>query len=79
MSSPQAMLDEVMELVEALSPLERVRLVERVMTTLEHELTRQDYAEKRSLLGLWQGTTVTEQDIDEARKDMWGSFPREDL
>jgi hypothetical protein len=79
MSSQQATVDEVMELVEALSPLERVRLVERVMTTLEHELTREDYAEKRSLLGLWQGTAITEQDIDEARKDMWSTFPREDL
>ena len=79
MSSQQATVDEVMELVETLSPLERVRLVERVMTTLEHELTREDYAEKRSLLGLWQGTAITEQDIDEARKDMWSTFPREDL
>ena len=79
MSSQQATVDEVMELVETLSPLERVRLVERVMTTLEHELTREDYAEKRSLIGLWQGTTVTEQDIDEVRKEMWGAFPREDL
>jgi hypothetical protein len=79
MSSQQATVDEVMELVETLSPVERVRLVERVMTTLEHELTRENYAEKRSLLGLWQGTAITEQDIDEARKDMWSTFPHEDL
>lgn len=79
MSSQPTTLDDVMELVETLSPLERVRLVERVMTTLEHDLAGDEYAEKRSLLGLWQGTTVTEQDIDEARKDMWGTFPREDL
>ena len=79
MSSQPATLDKVMELVETLSPLERVRLVERVMSTLEQDLSGEDYAEKRSLLGLWQGTTVTEQEIDDARKDMWGTFPREDL
>ena len=79
MSSQPTTLDDVMELVQALSPLERVRLVERVMTTLEHDLSGEDYAEKRSLIGLWQGTTVTEQDIDEVRKEMWGAFPREDL
>lgn len=79
MSSQPKSVDEVMEFIEALSPLERVRLVERVMTTLEHDLSGEEYAEKRSLLGLWQGTTITEQDIDAARKEMWGTFPREDL
>ena len=28
----------------------------------------------RSLLGLWQGFTVTDEDIAEARQEMWSNF-----
>ena len=33
----------------------------------------------KSLHGIWRGVSVTEADIDEARKEMWGNFPREDI
>ena len=30
--------------------------------------------------GLWAGTPeITEEDIAEARREMWGNFPREDV
>jgi hypothetical protein len=34
---------------------------------------------RRSLRGLWAdlGIQITEEDIAEARKEMWGNFPRE--
>ena len=34
---------------------------------------------KKSLYGLWkdQGISISEEDIAEARKEMWGNFPRE--
>jgi hypothetical protein len=34
---------------------------------------------RRSLLGLWSdlGVKVSEEDIAEARREMWGSFPRD--
>ena len=34
---------------------------------------------RRSLRGLWKDLDfdVTEEDIDEARREMWGSFPRD--
>ena len=36
---------------------------------------------RRSLLGLGAdlGIRITEDDITEARKEMWGNFPREDF
>lgn len=36
---------------------------------------------RRSLKGLWAdlGVHITEQDIAEARREMWGNFPREDV
>jgi predicted Zn-dependent protease with MMP-like domain len=32
-----------------------------------------------ALGGLWEGVNITEQDIDEARAEMWGNFPRDDF
>ncbi len=34
---------------------------------------------RKSLYGLWagHGVTISEEDIAEARKEMWGDFPRE--
>jgi hypothetical protein len=36
---------------------------------------------RRSLKGLWAdlGVQITEEDIAEARREMWGNFPREDI
>lgn len=36
---------------------------------------------RRSLKGLWAGLgfDITEQDIQEARQEMWGKFPRDDI
>ena len=40
-----------------------------------------DKTPRRSLLGLWAdlNTHITEEDIAEARREMWGNFPREDF
>lgn len=34
---------------------------------------------RRGMKGLWAGTHITEQDIAEVRRDMWGNFPREEM
>jgi hypothetical protein len=36
-------------------------------------------APRRSLLGLWEDLDIhiTEEDIAEARREMWGNFPRD--
>ena len=35
----------------------------------------------RSVKGLWAdlGVQITKEDIAEARREMWGNFPREDI
>lgn len=40
-----------------------------------------DLPKRQSLMGLCAdpGVTVTAEDIDEARREMWGNFPREDI
>jgi hypothetical protein len=34
---------------------------------------------RKSLRGLWKGFDITGEDIDEARREMWGNFPRADV
>ncbi len=36
---------------------------------------------RKSLYGLWagHGKDITRENIDEARKEMWGNFPRDDF
>lgn len=34
---------------------------------------------RKSLKGLWKNVDITAEDIDEARREMWGNFPREEL
>jgi DNA integrity scanning protein DisA with diadenylate cyclase activity len=73
--------DELVTLAENLPALEKVRLVERIMATLESDISEKQKTSKRSLLGLWEdlNNSVSSDDIDEARREMWGNFPREDI
>ena len=72
-------LDHVLKLAEQLSPLDKVRLIERVAPQLERELQAIDSGPRRSLRGLWKGINITTQDIAETRREMWSNFPRVDI
>jgi hypothetical protein len=71
---PEATLEDVLNLAQQLSPLDKVRLVERVSAQLEKDLTKPQRPHRKSLRGLWQGVDVTEQDMAEARQAMWKNF-----
>lgn len=79
MSEQVSELDQAVTLALTLSPLDKVRLVEQVMATLERDLSDTDKKPKRSLYGLWSDVSISAEDIDEARKEMWSNFPREDI
>jgi hypothetical protein len=70
-------LDEVLQLAAQLSPVDKVRLIERIAPQIEREL--KPLTPRESLRGIWQGLNITEEDIAEARREMWGNFPREDI
>lgn len=74
-------LEQVLALAEQLAPVEQVRLVEKLAGQLVEHVRREDRTEFRSLYGLWKdmGVDISEEDIDEARREMWGNFPREDI
>ena len=73
--------DDLATLAENLPALEKVRLVERIMATLGQELTTQKAQPLKSAYGLWADLNIdiSAEDIDEARREMWGNFPREDI
>lgn len=79
MSQNTSELEQLLATARTLSPLDRVWLVEQVMETLKSDLAPTEKKPKRSLYGIWAGTNVSEEDIDEARREMWGNFPREDI
>jgi hypothetical protein len=75
--------EEVLSLVRQLTPGQKRRLIEAIVPDLEKPLQRVEESEKplRSLYGLWKDFSVSmsPEDIDAARREMWGNFPREDI
>jgi hypothetical protein len=74
-------LDEVFRLARQLSPIDKVRLIERVAPELEHDLVRGSGDRQLSLLGLLRdlGPAPTAREIDEARQEAWSMFPRDNV
>ena len=72
--------DEVLSRLRAL-PEEKQRLVLHYVETLEDADLSAGSDGACSVEGLWAdlGFTVTEEDIAQARKEMWGNFPREEV
>ena len=79
MSDQVSELEQAAALAMSLSPLDKVRLVEKILSTLEHDLTTKEKQPKRSLYGLWPDVSISAEDIDEIRREMWSNFPREDI
>ena len=69
---------DILSSAQKLSPSEKARLIEELGAALRAELDKPSQP-KRSLLGLWEGVTLSSEDIDEARQDLWKNFPREDI
>ena len=76
-STPE--LEQAVAIAVNLSPLEKVRLVEQIMATLEQDLSPKTNQPKRSLYGIWSDVDVSAEDIDEVRNETWNQFPREDI
>jgi len=63
-------LEKVLELARQLSPMDKLRLIERIAAQIERDLKVFNGERPKSLRGLWRGLHITEQDIAEARRDM---------
>jgi hypothetical protein len=74
-------LHDVLELAKRLSPVDKVRLIERVAPEIARELASRVPAPRESLAGLCAdlGQAPSAEAIDEARREAWGGFPRDDV
>jgi hypothetical protein len=64
-------LDEAWALVRHLSAVDKARLIERMVPDIERELRSARSTPRVSLRGLWRGLDLTEDEIDQAREEMW--------
>jgi hypothetical protein len=81
MTDQQLTFEELVQQAMKLSPVEKVRLVERVASNLEHELQSETVSPRPSLYGFLAhlGSGPSDEDIEEIRREMWSNFPREDI
>ena len=83
MAAKQSKFEDVLRTVKQLTPGQKLRLIEAVIPDLEEPLQQAEGGQKplQSLYGLWKdfGVSISAEDIDEARREMWGNFPRDDL
>lgn len=75
-------IDELLIQVRQLTPLEKVRLIEEITPQLGEALQeREPSGPSRSLLGICKhlGDAPSAAEIDEARREAWSGFPRDDI
>ena len=80
MATQEPTLEEVLGLAKQLTPGQKLRLIEAIVPDLEEPLQRAEEGEKPpcSLYGLWKdfGVSIGAEEIDAARQERWGTFPR---
>jgi hypothetical protein len=78
MGIEQLLLQKVRELPPQLQ-LQALNFLEHLRATWNPTASAQ--TPQKSLYGSWAdlGVTITEEDIAEIRREMWGNFPREDI
>jgi hypothetical protein len=74
-------LEEAFNLVQQLSLVDKVRLIEQLAPKIEQELVAANPTPRRSLWGLCAdlGTAPSAEEIDEVRQQEWATFPQEDI
>lgn len=79
MNEPSLTYDTVVDLVLRLSRADRARLIAQVAPTLVEDTAVKP--PKQSSYGILADLTIdlSAADIDEARREMWKNFPREDI
>ena len=75
----QPSVEQILELAERLPLKEKLRLLERLTPRVARQAQAAKSGKRRSLRGIWKGLDITDDDIAEARKEMWKGFPREDV
>lgn len=71
---------DVLKMLRQLPPRERLKVIYQALPEIEQSLSENVRAYK-SLRGLWKDLrpSISAEDIDEVRREMWKNFPREDI
>ncbi|MDQ2808795.1 MAG: hypothetical protein M3Z04_18110 [Chloroflexota bacterium] len=72
-------LEAVLTAAQKLSPIDKAQLISEIATSMKEALTASAPAKPPQFIGIWAGLDLTDGDIAEARREMWGNFPREDI
>jgi hypothetical protein len=81
MGSPEVVTaDTVLTLLRQLQPRERLKVIAQALPEVERDLSEQ-LRPLKSLRGLCAdlGPAPSAEEIDEARREVWAGFPREDI
>jgi hypothetical protein len=72
--------DIALNMLRQLPPRERLRVIAQALPEAERDLS-EPARPLKSLRGLWQGLgfDIGVEEIDQARREAWASFPREDI
>ena len=83
MALQEPTFEDILQLVKQLTPGQKLRLIEAIVPDLEEPLRQAEGSKQplQSLYGLWKdfGVDISAEEIDAARREMWGSFPRDDI
>ncbi len=78
MEEPQITFEQIVNMARRLSPIEKLWLIECLAPDLEAVLQASTPTRRRSLRGVLKGCSISAEEIDQARREMWDTFPRED-
>lgn len=72
-------IDQIVQLAHQLSPAEKLQLIEHLATDLKTAVHTSTPLRRRSLHGVLKEAHINAEEIDRARQELWGNFPREDI
>ena len=83
MALQEPTFEEALQLAKQLTPAQKLRLISAIAPDLEEPLRQVEGGQQplQSLYGLWKdfGVNISAEEIDAARREMGGSFPRDDI
>lgn len=83
MSVAEVTFEQVFDLAQLLKPSDQARLISQLAEVIETTFEAQEISPptRRPLRGLLAdlGPAPSAEDIDEARREMWRNFPRDDF
>ncbi len=75
-----SLFDQVLGLAKLLPTKEKIKLIDQLAPEITHNLPDNEQSmHRKSLRGIWKDIDITDEDIANARQEMWGKFPREDF